>query len=190
MSTATKNLLMSPYCHTARGVKKAWQKKIPLFIAVLPNCQAPYKDIYVAVAVPVAGKKVGAGIARVPAIQDEHEPVKKGDGAKGGTSLTPGLFPFPLFGATGVHGALQHTSRVNPSPGSPGAQHAATSARQGADPRARRGKLRGATLAAHRKECGAYNSVSGSRMAISVVVSNTYKNTPRSSCRPVDEGAD
>ena len=51
MSTATKNLLISPFCQTAKGVKNTWQKKIPLFIAILPNCQAPYKDIYVAVAV-------------------------------------------------------------------------------------------------------------------------------------------
>lgn len=36
---------------------------------------------------------------QVPAIQDEHKPVKKGDDAKGGAALIPGMFPFPLFGA-------------------------------------------------------------------------------------------
>lgn len=54
MSTATKNLYIPPYCHTAKGFKKAWQKKIPLFITVLPSCHDPYKTIDLAVAVSQA----------------------------------------------------------------------------------------------------------------------------------------
>jgi hypothetical protein len=39
------------YCHTAMRVNRPWQYKKPLFIAILPYCQAPYKDICMSVAV-------------------------------------------------------------------------------------------------------------------------------------------
>jgi hypothetical protein len=68
------------------------------------------------------------------------------------------MIPFPLFGATGVHGALQHTSRVYRPPACVERDWAPRRPRQGADPRARREERWGAMPAMH-KEGGAHNTL-------------------------------